>query len=167
MMVTRGNKSPVRLFWAVFISSFVALVLMSIQLPAWLFYFWPDWIALVIVYWALTASDRIGPFVGFVIGTILEVLFVRKFGVLGLGLATLAFIVNSAHQQLRVLSMWQQMILVALFVGVFKLLTGWLYGLVTDFTITREYWYSLIGCIVVWPFVFILLQELRRILRVK
>jgi len=167
MMVSGGSRSPVNLFWAVFLSSFVALVLMLIQLPASLFYFWPDWIALVVVYWALIAPDRVGPFVGFVIGTVLEVLFVRKFGVLGLGLATLAFIVNSTHQQLRVLSMWQQMILVALFVGVFKLLTGWLYGLVTDFTITREYWYSLLGCLVVWPFAYILLQELRRIARVK
>lgn len=166
-MVSRGNRSPINLFWAVFLSSFVALVLMSVQLPAWLFYFWPDWIALVVVFWALIAPDRFGPFAGFIIGTILEVVFVRKFGVLGLGLAVLAFIVNSTHQQLRVLSMWQQMILAGLFIGVFKLLTGWLYGLVTDFTFNREYWYSLVGCIVVWPFVFILLQELRRIARVK
>jgi len=164
-MVSRGNNSPINLFWAVMVSSFVALVLMLIQLPSWMFYFWPDWIALVVVYWALVTPNRFGPVMGFIIGTLLEVVFVRKFGVLGLGLAVLAFIVNSSHQQLRVLSMWQQMILVG--VGVFKLITGWFYGLVTDFTITTEYWYSLIGCVVIWPFAFILLQELRRITRVK
>lgn len=159
--------SPLSLFWAVLISSFLALVLTVVQLPQWLFYFWPDWIALIIVYWALMVPDRIGPFVAFIIGTLLEVLFVRKFGVLGLGLATLAFIVNSTHQQLRALSVWQQLLLVGLFIAVFKLLTGWLYGMVSDFTITGEYWYSILGGMLVWPFVFILLEELRRKLRIR
>lgn len=158
--------SPVRLLWAVLLSVFFALVLKVVQLPQWLFYFWPDWIALIVVYWALMVPERIGPLVGFIIGTMLEVLFVRKFGVLGLGLATLAFIVNGTHQQLRALSIWQQMILVGLFVAVFKLLTGWLYGMVADFTITSEYWYSILGGMLVWPFVFILLQELRRMVRI-
>jgi rod shape-determining protein MreD len=166
-MDTHSRNSATSLFWAVAFSSFVALVLMVISLPQWIFYFWPDWIALIIVYWALHAPDRFGPFIGFVIGLLLEVLFVRKFGVQGLGLATLAFIVNSTHQQLRVLSMWQQTLLVVLFIGVFKLITGWLYGMVADFTITREYWYSLVGCMVAWPFVYILLEELRRIARIR
>ena len=149
------------------LSSFFALVLTVVQLPQWLFYFWPDWIALIIVYWALMVPDRIGPFVGFVIGTLLEVLFVRKFGVLGLGLATLAFIVNRTHLQLRALSVWQQLLLVGLFLAIFKLLTGWLYGMVSDFTITGEYWYSILGGMLVWPFIFILLEELRRKLRIR
>jgi len=136
-------------------------------LPPSLFYFWPDWIVLVVIFWSLTQPDRIGPFIGFIIGTLLEVLFVRNFGVLGLGLATLAFLVNSTHQQLRVLSAWQQMIIVGLFVGVFKLITGWFSGLVSDFVITTEYWYSLFGDILVWPFISILLFELRRFFRVS
>jgi len=161
----RGSQAS--LFWAVLLSTFAALVLMLIELPQHLFYFWPDWIVLVVIFWSLTQPDRIGPFIGFIIGTLLEVLFVRTFGVLGLGLALLTFIVNSTHQQLRVLSVWQQMIIVGLLAGVFKLVTGWFSGLVSDFVITSEYWYSLLGDIVVWPFVSILLYELRRLLRVR
>jgi len=120
----------------------------------------------VVVYWALTMPDRVGPWVGFLVGLVLEVLFVRNFGVLGFGMAALAFIVNRVSQQLRVLSVWQQMLLIGIFVGIFKLVTGWLYGLIDDFTITNEYWYSLLGGMLVWPFVFILLQELRRSARI-
>jgi len=57
--------------------------------------------------------------------------------------------------------------LIGVFVGLFKVLTGWLYGLVADFTITTDYWYSIIGGMLVWPFVYILLQELRRLARLK
>ncbi len=166
-MSPNTSRSSTSLFFAVALSSFIALVLTIVQLPAWLFHFWPDWIALVIIYWALISPGRVGPFVAFVIGTLLEVLFVRKFGVLGLGFATLAFIVNATHQQLRVLSIWQQMIFVGMLIAIFKLLTGWLYGIVSDFTITREYWFSLVGDVLIWPFAFILLEELRRKARIR
>lgn len=162
-----NNASGLRLFVGVSISAFVALVLTVVQLPAWLFFFWPEWIALVVIYWALIAPQRVGPFIGFIIGTLLEVLFVRNFGVLGLGLATLAFLVNSASQQLRALSIWQQMMSVGFFVAIFKLLTGWLSGLVAGFTITTEFWYSLVGSVLIWPFAYILLEELRRTLRIR
>ena len=139
---------------------------MIVQVDA-IFFYWPDWIALVVIYWALVAPEEVGPFVAFILGTLLEVLFVRNFGVLGFGLASMAFVVNRAHQQLRVLSLWQQTIFIGLLVGIFKLVTGWLYGMITDFIITREYFYSLIGTMLVWPFVFILLQELRSRARVR
>lgn len=167
MVNHQTNQRTVRLFWSVLLSVIVALILMLVQLPQSVFYFWPDWIALLVIYWALNEPDRFGPWMAFFIGTLLEVVFVRKFGVLGFGLASIAFVVNSTNQQLRVMSLWQQTILVGVFVGLFKVLTGWLYGLVTDFTITGEYWYSILGGMLVWPFMTILLNELRRIARLQ
>lgn len=159
--------SRASLFWPIAVSIFFALVLMALRVPQIVFYFWPDWIALVVFYWALTDPDRVGPWVGFAIGTLMEVLFVRNFGVLGLGLAALAFFVNRLHLQLRVLSVWQQMLVVGAFVGIFKLVTGWLYGLISGFTISNEYFYSVLGGMLVWPFLYIILGELRRVSRVS
>jgi len=167
MPPSSNRPSSGSLVLAVSVSAFVALVLTVVQLPGWLFYFWPDWIAIVVAYWALVAPKRAGPLVGFIIGTLLEVLFVRKFGVLGFGLATLAFMINATSQQLRALSIWQQMISMGVFISFFKLLTGWLSGLVSGFTITPEYWYSLLGSALIWPFAFILLEELRRAVRIR
>ena len=165
-MVGRSESQNILPFaWSVIISVFLGLALMLVQLPSELFFFWPDWIALLVVFWALTQPDRFGPWLAFLIGTLLEVLFVRNFGVLGFGLATLAYMVNRLSQQLRILSRWQQTLLIGVFLMIFKLLTGWFYGLVSDFTITMEYWYSVIGSILVWPFLYILLQELRSLAR--
>ena len=166
-MVPENRAPSNNLLLAVAISTFVALVLMLIQLPIWVFYLWPDWIALVVVFWSLHQPDRFGPVAGFIVGTLLEVLFVRTFGVFGLGLATVAFIVNTTHQQLRAMSIWQQMFVIGLYIGVFKLMTGWLSGMVSDFVINSQFWYSLLGDILVWPFVTILLHELRRVMRLR
>jgi rod shape-determining protein MreD len=159
------NKSWTSIFWAIFLSAFIALVLTVVPLSTQVFYFWPDWIAMVMVYWALSLPDRVGPWIGFIVGIVMEVLFVRNFGVLGFGMAVLAFMVNRASSQLQALSPWQQSVIVGLLIGIYKLITGWLNGLISDFTISTEYWYSLLGDMLLWPFVFILLRELRRMAR--
>jgi len=164
-MISR-EKNTWNLFWAVAMTTFFALFLMAVPLPQSIFFYWPDWIAIVMVYWALSTPNRFGPLAGFIIGTLLEVLFVRKFGVESFALATLVFIVNGAHLQLRVLSIWQQTIVVGLFIAFYKLVTGWLNGMVADFTITSEYWFSLVGDCLVWPFAYILLTEIRRKARI-
>ena len=161
------NNADWNLWWAVALSIFVGMALMIVSLPNWLFYFWPDWIALVLVYWALFNADRVGPWVGLLVGTLVEVLFVRKFGVQGFGLATLIMFVNRTSFQLKVLSLWQQVFVVGLSVATFKLITGWLYGIVGEFTITVEYWYSILGDMLVWPFLVTLLGELGRVFGVR
>lgn len=166
-MVSQRNQSALSIYWGMVTSTFVGLVLMLVQLPQWLFYVWPDWVALIVMYWALVSPKHVGPIAGFVIGIILEVLFAKTFGVTGLGMATLVLLVSITHLQFRVTSRWQQMVLVGLFTGFYKLLTGWLYGLVSDFTITSEYWYSILGNVAVWPFLSILLDEFRHLLRIR
>lgn len=161
------SQSPSRIYWAFALSCFVAFTLMLVQVPDWLSLFWPDWIALVIVYWALLAPSRIGPITGFIVGTILEVLRAKNFGVLSIGLATLAFFVNMSHLQLRVTSRWQQVFLVVMFIAVFKLINLWFEGMVGDARISIRDWYSLLGNFIVWPFINILLDELRRAYRIR
>ncbi len=160
-------QSPTSVYWAFALSCFVAFTLMLVQVPDWLSSFWPDWIALVVVYWALLAPNRIGPVAGFIIGTMLEVLRAKTFGVISAGLAVLAFLVNLSHLQLRITSRWQQVFLVVLFVAVYKLINIWFEGMVGDGRITAEDWYSLLGDLAVWPFLNIVLDELRRAYRIR
>lgn len=154
-------------YWAFALSCFIAFTLMLVQVPDWLAPFWPDWIPLVIVYWALIAPDRIGPIAGFIIGTMLEVLTAKTLGVISAGLVILAFLVNISYLQFRVTSRWQQVFLVILLVGIFKLINLWLEGLVGDARITAQDWYSLAGNLVVWPFLNIVLDELRQMYRIR
>ena len=79
-MMAQRKTSGFNLLWAIALSSIIALTLTIMPLPQWLFYLWPDWMALIIVYWSLTVPDRVGPWIGFFIGTILEVLFVSICG---------------------------------------------------------------------------------------
>ncbi|MCH2189977.1 MAG: rod shape-determining protein MreD [Gammaproteobacteria bacterium] len=159
--------APNRVYLALCVSCFAAFTLMLVQVPDWLAAFWPDWIALVLVYWALLAPNKVGPIVGFTIGTMLEVLTAKTFGVLSIGLATLVFLVNLTYLQLKVTSRWLQVFLVVALIAFFKLINLWLEGLVAGNKITVEDWYSIVGNILVWPFVNIVLEEIRRVFHLR
>lgn len=155
-------------FFMLFISTtIIALLLMIIPLPSWLFYFRPDWVALILVYWALAMPTQVGVIAGFILGLIMDVMLVKTFGLHALGLSFIGFVISSAHLQIRMLSIWQQSLIVGTLLAFTKLITGWITGMVTDFTITQYYWYSLLGDMIIWPWLFIILSELRRALRVR
>jgi len=163
-MNARSTKKSV--FWVICATLLVALILMIVSLPRWLFYFWPDWVGLVLAYWALTYPKEITPFRVLLVAVIAEVLFVKNFGVIGIGLVPAIFLISSFSQQMKAMSMWMQILLVAIAMTLSKIITGWVSGLIGDFDITLEYWYSIIGDMVIWPFLYIGLNELRRALRI-
>lgn len=144
------------------VSILIALVMMLLPVPRWLFFFWPDWMVLVVLYWAMMHPQRVGPLVALFVSLLLEVLFVSHFGVIGAGLVVVVFIVNRIDAQLRAMSVWQQAMVMAALIGIFKLLTGWLTGMVTDFIISVEYWYSLLSNFLIWPFLVILLSLFKK-----
>lgn len=157
------NQAPVaNTFIAVAISVFIALVLNIMPVSDMIYFVWPDWVPVVLIYWALSTPNRVGPWTGFVVGLLLEALKVWSFGVLALGLAVLVFTVNRTHLQMRVLSIWQQMLVVGILVALYRVLTGWVYGLISDFDFSQEYFYPVVGSMLIWPFLLILLHELKR-----
>ncbi|MEO0368590.1 MAG: rod shape-determining protein MreD [Pseudomonadota bacterium] len=149
------------------VSTAAAMVLSLVALPDSIYYFWPDWLVLVVIYWSLVEPERVGPFFGLSLGLLMDVLMVKHFGVQSLGFAIIAFLINKSHQQLKVMTTWQQMLIVGLLIATFKLIIGWLYGLVSEFNFTLEFWYSILGSMVAWPFVFIMLNELARFARFR
>ncbi len=152
---------------ALTLSVFIALVLSMISVTDALYYFWPDWVVLVVIFWCMVEPERYGPLLAVFVGLILDVLTVNTFGVASLGLAFVAFFVNKSSYQLKVMTTWQQTMLIGFMLGILKLLTGWVYGMVEDFGFTWSFWYSILGSMMAWPFVFIALSELRRFARLR
>ena len=149
------------------LSVLLALVLMVIPLPEWLFYFRPDWLALVLIYWALATPDRVGAVVGFMLGLLMDVLLVKTFGLNALGMCVIGFAASSMHMQIRTLSIWRQAITIGIMIALMKLLVGWVSGMITQFNMTAYYWYSIIGDVLIWPWIYIISRNIRRAMRIN
>ncbi|MGH1426831.1 MAG: rod shape-determining protein MreD [Arenicella sp.] len=160
MMPSQIN--PVRLGLILVVCTLFAGILSLINLPDWVFYFRPDWLALVVVYWVLAFPERLSVSYGFFNGLFLDLILVKPLGLNALGFVLLAYLINYWSSQIRALSLWQQCVFLVVLLSVCKLLIGIAAVITADFVFTWFYWYSMIGNFVFWPVVYVLLREIRQ-----
>jgi rod shape-determining protein MreD len=145
----------------------LALLLMILPLPEWARPFRPQWVTLTLIYWALAAPQRVGVGVGFVLGITLDVLTGTLLGQHALGLSLVAYATIKLHQRVRVFPLWQQSLVVLVLLVSEHLITLWVMGATREQPPGLEYWaVPPIGALM-WPWVFIVLRDLRRRFRVQ
>jgi rod shape-determining protein MreD len=159
------NRQRVRLLW--FIATLViSLLLMLVPLPAPIEPMKPYWPALVLLYWAMQSADRVTLGVAFCVGIGADLLDGILLGEQALRLTAIVFIALRFRSRLRFFPMWQQSlaVLALLLNDRFLLLVVRVLG--GETLPPAAYWLSpLIGA-AVWPFLFLLLDDLRARLRI-
>jgi rod shape-determining protein MreD len=141
---------------------FIAMLMNTVPFPQMIMMFKPDWVAMVLIYWVMALPNRVGVVSGWVLGLLVDVLEGSLFGINAVSLAIVAFLIQMLYHRLRLFPRWKQALNVAIIVGIHRLLVVSLSGLVevvnTDFT----YWLPLVSVAFFWPWVFIILRDLRR-----
>lgn len=146
-------------------SLIIALLLMLVPLPGALEPFKPYWPALVLLYWTLEAEDKVSLGLAFSIGLGADLLNGIVLGEQALRLCILVFITLRFRSRLRFFPMWQQSLAVlALLLNdrvlllVVRMLAGSPLPPIT-------WWVAPFVGVLVWPFLFLLLDDLRARLR--
>lgn len=143
--------------------TFGAAILLSIMpWPVWAEPFRPDWVGLVLIYWCLAIPDRVGVGVGWLLGLVLDVLYGSLLGQHALAFALLAFVVVKIHLQVRMFPRWQQAVTVLVLLGIAHLLVLWIKGAIGQAPQTWAYWMPALVSAVIWPWIFVVLRDLRR-----
>ena len=117
---------------------------------------------LVLIYWCMAAPGRVSVGVGWLVGLLLDVLTGSLLGQRALALSVVAFVSNRAHRQLRVLPIWQQGLGVFGLVLVYQLLMFWVDGAQGRSPPVWAYGSSPLTSALLWPWVFITLQDVRQ-----
>jgi rod shape-determining protein MreD len=144
------------------ISFLLAMLMNVIPLPDIFALFRPDWVALVLIYWVMALPNRIGVFSGCVLGLFVDVLDGTLFGINALSFSIIAFLIQMIYHRLRLFPRWKQAINVAVVIGIHKMVVMALSSLVQTVNVDFTYWFPLIGSLLFWPWVFILLRDVRR-----
>ncbi len=146
----------------VLLSFLVALMLTSLPLPEIAIVFRPEWLMLVLIYWGMAIPDRIGIFTGWLLGLTLDVMYGSLLGQNAMALAIIAYLVNIFHLRIRMFPIWQQSFIVFLLAIVYLTLIAWIRGVAGEFPISWAYWIPALTSAFVWPFIYIILRDLRR-----
>ncbi|GAA0856558.1 rod shape-determining protein MreD [Aliiglaciecola litoralis] len=148
------------------LSIIVALVLQIVPMPLTVDKFRPDWVLLVLSYWALALPNRVNVGVAFFIGIVLDVLMGTSLGVHSFALCVNVFVLAANYQRLRNYSIWQQSVIIGTLSALYHLLVFWLQHLQTDVNFLFNYLWPVLPSMLMWPWVFALLRKVRRQFRI-
>lgn len=152
--------------WAITLTFVASLMLTALPIPAWAETWRPAWVALVLVYWCMAVPHRVGVATGWLVGMLLDVLGGTLLGQHALALSGIAFITLKLYQRLRVLPVWQQGISVFALILLYQLCLLWVNGTVGRPIDVWAYWASPLTSTLLWPWIFVLLRDMRRRYRV-
>lgn len=160
------NRQRLSLWW--FIGTLVfALLSMLVPLPDVLEPFKPYWPALVLLYWSLESGDRVTLGLAFTMGLAADLLDGVLLGEQALRLTALVFIALRFRSRLRFFPMWQQTLAVLALLLNDRILLTIVRVFAGDALPPASWWISPFVGAALWPFVFLLLDDLRMRLRLQ
>lgn len=153
------KNSNIRLGIVTVISAFMLAIM---PLPDWATDFRPDWVTLVLIYWAMALPASIGVTVAWMAGLMLDVSHGAVLGQHALGLVIVIYVINAQHQRLRVASLLQQAIVIFVLLFFKQLLSLWVTGIMGRAPDSWLYFMPSITSALLWPWLYIILRDLRR-----
>jgi len=139
-----------------------AMMLTMWPLPDWLEYARPEWVVLVMIYWALAMPEQVGVTVAWVVGLFLDVSQGAILGQHAVGLVLLIFVISTQYQRIRAYSLAQQALVVFLLLLIKQVLVLWVSGIVGAAPSIGLYFLPALTGAILWPWLFVVLRDLRR-----
>ncbi|MEV8521586.1 rod shape-determining protein MreD [Dyella marensis] len=161
------NKQRVGLLWFAGSLAF-ALLSMLVPLPGALQPFKPYWPALFLLYWALEAGDqRVSLGLAFCIGLCADLLDGVLLGEQAMRLCALVFIALRFRSRLRFFPMWQQTLAVLALLLNDRVVLLIVRAFAGESLPPASWWISPFVGAALWPFLFLLMDDLRLRLRLQ
>ena len=149
-------------FSIIAVTFLISLVLSILPMPESLQLYRIQWTALVLIYWCMAVPERVGVGVGFLVGLLLDILTGTLLGQHALGLSVISFIVIKTYRRVRVFPLWQQSVFVVLLLLLERLLFFWVDGTIGRPAKGTESWIAPLFGGLIWPWLFIVMRDLRR-----
>ncbi|MEQ8516906.1 MAG: rod shape-determining protein MreD [Chromatocurvus sp.] len=149
-------------YWVILSSFLIAYVLAVLPVSGIAAWLRPEWLVLVLIYWAIALPHRVGLATALVTGLGMDVLEGAAIGQNMLALALVVVLSRLLYQRLRVFSVAQQALTVFVLVGVHQLVCQWIQTV--EGAGARSLWFMLpaVSSGLLWPLVLVTLRRVRR-----
>ena len=155
MIDRRAHRLPV------IVAIIIALMLTVVPLPERVEPFRPDWVALVLIYWAIMLPRSWSVGSAWIVGIILDVAQGTILGQHALALCCIVFVTVRFHLLMRVFPVQQLTATVFALLTLYQFLLFWINGVAGIHTPLIDYWAPVLTGTVVWPLVMMLLGGIR------
>jgi len=162
MNTTKPNAT-----YVIIISFVIATIMMLFPFPDFLVWWRPNWLLMVLIYWTIALPHRIGIIVGWSLGIVSDVALDSVLGIHGLSFAFIAYLILIMTNRLRLFPLWKQSAIVALMVGFDLVISLWIQSFIVTQPKFASYWLPIISSAFLWPWLFLLLRDVRRNFNVR
>ena len=145
----------------VIITLIVGLMLTIMPLPESIRDFRPDWLALLMIFWAMQLPRTWSVGSAWVVGIVLDVSYGTLLGQHALALCFIVFITVRFHLLMRVFPLSQLSATVFALLALYQFLLFWINGVAGVTAPAMAYWGPVITGTLLWPFLFMFLSGVR------
>lgn len=131
----------------------LALALSIVPLGDRMAPFRPDWVPLVLIYWAIAKPQHFGLLAAFAMGVALDMLTGSLIGRHALALLPIVYLSLRLHLRIRVALVWQVTVTVALMLVLYHFLLFWIDGVGQRAIPGPVTWAPLLSSALLWPVV--------------
>jgi rod shape-determining protein MreD len=145
----------------------IAMCLRIVPWPGFLTGINPDWVLLVLIYWAIALPERVGIFHAWTIGLLTDVLTGRLFGQYALAYSLIIYICLIMHKRLRQFPLHQQAFFIFFCLLFTQILLFWLKNIQHPAQLHSSFWLPVVTGTFCWPLIYIVLRRVRLSRRAK
>ena len=139
----------------------VGFLLMIMPLPTRAEPFRPDWLALVLIFWAMSAPRSYSVGIAWMLGIVLDGAQGTLLGQHALALCVIVYITVKFHLLMRVFPLLQLTATVFALLALYQFLLFWINGVAGVSASAVDYWGPVVSGTIIWPILSTFLSGLR------
>ena len=145
--------------WFVFIV-LIGFILTILPLPEVVAWMRPQWVLLILLFWAISMPDYAGIGSAFIIGILMDLLTGTVLGQHAMFYCFFVYLALKFNQQVRSYPMVQQMVFVGIITLFILIVQYFIQSFIGIKSISWSYWVPILSNSILWPWLCLLLQEL-------
>ncbi len=149
-------------YLVIHLSLILGLTLMILPLPDWAQSYRPNWVALMLIYWSMALPKRVGLWYAMICGLLVDTLQGTLLGQHALALIIITYINLNFYQRIRVLSPARQSFYVFSLLFTCQVMVIWVEGIMGRPTPVSAFLGAPVVGMLIWPWVFVILRDIRR-----
>lgn len=154
-------------FIIIFSTFLVALILTVLPMPEWTVWMRPAWVLLVLIYWSMNIPYSVNVGVAWFVGILLDALNGTLLGEHALALTIVVYIVARMHSRLLMFPLLQQGLIICLLVMLYQFILYCIQGFLGAAPHGWLYWSPALTSMLLWPWVYSIMRDCRRRLKVN
>ena len=139
----------------------VGLMLAIMPLPDSIVALRPDWLALIMIFWAMQLPRTWSVGTAWIVGIVLDVAYGTLLGQHALALCVVVFVTVRFHLLMRVFPLSQLTATIFALLALYQFILFWINGVAGVSAPSIAYWGPVLTGAAIWPFVFIFMSGIR------